>query len=296
MNRVIITGAGGFVGSALTQKMIDNGIEVVAVSPNYNSNFPDNLLVKRIETVIKDQDELFKMIPKGQYDAFYHLAWRGINGAEKADPWIQLDNIKMSLSCAYVASRLKCEKFLCAGTVAERAVESLPGLEMTNGGMAYSTAKQCAHLMLETYCKNIGLKFIWMQFSNIYGVQNKTGNLVSYTLEQLKTGKAATFGPALQPYDFIFIDDLIEAVYRLRMGETKSNCYFIGSGKPRILKDYLNEIGREYGKPELIKIGVRPDDGIRYRMEMFDTSNLVADIGKYVTDSFEEHVKYIIQN
>ena len=49
-----------------------------------------------------------------------------------------------------------------------------------------------------------------MQFSNIYGVGNKTGNLVSYTLGELMAGKEATFGPALQPYDFIYVDDLIE--------------------------------------------------------------------------------------
>ena len=46
-----------------------------------------------------------------------------------------------------------------------------------------------------------------MQFSNIYGVGNKTGNLVSYTLGELMAGKEAAFGPALQPYDFIYVDD-----------------------------------------------------------------------------------------
>jgi nucleoside-diphosphate-sugar epimerase len=54
-----------------------------------------------------------------------------------------------------------------------------------------------------------------MQFSNIYGIGNNTGNLVSYTLGELILNKEANFGPALQPYDFIYVDDLIEAVYRL---------------------------------------------------------------------------------
>lgn len=296
MSKVIITGAGGFVGSALTQKMVNNGIEVVAISQYYNSTFPNNPLIKKIETEIIDQDELIDMIPENQYDAFYHLAWRGINGVEKSDLFIQLNNIKISLLCASVASRLKCKKFLCSGTVAERAVESLSSIDMISGGMAYSTAKQCTHLIIETYCKNIGLNFVWMQFSNIYGPQNKTGNLVSYTLEQLRAGRNAIFGPAMQPYDFIFVDDIIEAIYRLGLKDTKHNYYFIGSGKPRILKDYLNEIGAEYGKPELIKIGVRPDDKIRYKMEMFDISNLVSDIGEYITASFEEHIKYTIHN
>ncbi len=97
-----------------------------------------------------------------------------------------------------------------------------------------------------------------MQFSNVYGPRNKTGNLVSYTIGELLAGREATFGPALQPYDFIFIDDLIEAVYRLAFRKTQKNTYFIGSGKPRILKDYLSEIGVICNKAGLIKIGVRP--------------------------------------
>ena len=76
--------------------------------------------------------------------------------------------------------------------------------------MMYGVAKHACRLIVEDYCKNIGQNFVWMQFSNIYGVGNKTGNLVSYTLGELMAGKEATFSPALQPYDFIYVEDLIE--------------------------------------------------------------------------------------
>ena len=76
-----------------------------------------------------------------------------------------------------------------------------------------------------------------MQFSNIYGPRNNTGNLISYTLDQLLSGKEATFGPAQQPYDFIYSDDLIEAAFRLGTMKTERNAYFIGSGSPRLLKN-----------------------------------------------------------
>ena len=202
----------------------------------------------------------------------------------------------MAMNCATAAKNINCQKILCAGTIAERATESLSNLDKTSGGMVYGVAKHITHLMLETYCKNIGLDFVWMQFSNIYGPENKTGNLVSYTIGELEKGNEATFGPALQPYDFIYVNDLIKAVIRLGQNKTNKNCYFIGSGKPRILKDYLLEIGEQYGKKELIKLGIRSDDGIKYTLDMFDTSELVNDIGNYTSVDFSEGIRYTINN
>ncbi len=297
MKKVIITGANGFIGSSLIEKMIENGIEVVALDISFEeSQLPESKLIIPIEVNLDNSQEILSSIPEGNYDALYHFAWQGVNGVDKADPIVQLKNCQMAINCATVAKALKCKKLLCAGTIAEQATNSLSQLEKTSGGMMYGVAKHCTHLLLESHCKNIGQDFVWMQFSNIYGPNNKTGNLVSYTIGELIKGNEATYGPALQPYDFIYVEDLIEAVYKLGMSQTTYNCYFIGSGEPRILKEYLLEIGREYGCEDLIKIGVRPDDGIVYTMDMFDTKKLKDDIGNYVTKSFTEGIRYTLEN
>lgn len=297
MKNVIVTGANGFIGSSLIRKLIDRNVGVVALDISFtNSKLPESPLIQKIEISLGNADELVSAIPANDYDAFYHLAWAGVNGSEKADPVVQLSNIQMTMHCANAAKKMDCKKFLCAGTIAERSVESLHNLETTGGGMMYGVAKHCAYLMLETYCKNIGLDFVWMQFSNIYGPSNKTGNLVSYTIGELKKGNVASFGPAMQPYDFIYVEDLIEAVRRLGEQKTKHNFYFIGSGESRLLKDYLKEIGRLYGNEALVQIGLRPDDGIRYREEMFDTTLLKAEIGEYTTMSFTEGIQYTLEN
>lgn len=297
MERVIVTGANGFIGSSLIKKLVKKNVEVIALDIAFtNSKLPQCELIKEIEVGLDDAKKLEEAIPTNQYDAFYHFAWAGVNGPSKANPVIQLKNAEMTMNCATVAKNIGCGKLLCAGTLAERATESLPELEKTNGGMLYGVAKHATHLMLETYCKNIGLDYVWMQFSNIYGPENKTGNLVSYTIGELAKGIEATFGPALQPYDFIYVDDLIEAVYRLGERDTKQNTYFIGSGEPRVLKDYLTEIGQQYGRVDLIKIGLRPDDGIKYDWEMFNTADLKTDIGEYTTKTFTEGIKYTLEN
>ena len=296
MKKVIITGANGFIGSSLVKRMLQDGVEVFAIDINFSvCHLPESPLVHCIETGLDDKEMLVSQLDDAkEADAFYHLAWRGVNGLDKANPAVQLDNAKMATLCTAAVKELGCKKFLCAGTVAEQSVHSLPNLTATSGGMMYGVAKHCTHLMLETYCKNIGLPFVWMQFSNIYGVGNKTGNLVSYTLGELMAGKEPSFGPAEQPYDFIYVDDLIEAVYRLGKNETSQNCYFVGSGEPRILKEYLLEIGELCGRREAVKIGLRADDGIRYDFGMFDTEALRKDIGEYVGTHFTEGIKKTI--
>ena len=289
MKKVIVTGGNGFIGSSLIKKLTEKGIEVVAVDLCFaNSRLPESTLITTIEAGV--DAFLIDKLPVGEYDAFYHLAWRGVNGAEKADPTVQLSNIQMAVDCANICKQLGVKKYLCAGTVAENATYSLPHLSQTNGGMMYGVAKHACNLIIENYCKNIGLPFVWMQFSNIYGVGNKTGNLVSYTLGELMAGKEATFGPAQQPYDFIYVDDLIEAVYRLGNNDTPKAFYYIGSGVPRKLADYLLRIGELAGCTDRVRIGVRVDDGIKYTMEMFDNSDLVSAVGNYVSTTFDEGI------
>lgn len=288
MKNIIVAGANGFLGKTLIKRLIKEDVHIWAISRTFNDKIFSNL-----DKVTKVNNErAWTVLSETQsYDLFYNFAWQGVNGSEKAEYNVQINNIKLTLHYAELAYSLHCKKYLCAGTIAERAIDSLSFLKTTTGGMMYGVAKACTHLFLEAYCKNIGLNFIWMQFANIYGPENKTGNLVSYTIEQLQKCKNAAFGPALQPYDFLYIDDLIEAVYRLGITETKKNFYYIGSGQPSILKEYLLEIGSIMGKTELIKIGERADDGIVYTEDMFDIDDLVDEIGNYNKTSFTEGMK-----
>lgn len=295
--KVIITGANGFIGSSLVQKFVNNGIDVLAIDASFaDTRIKANDHVKKIESSLIDLDDLKHLIQKNDYDLFYNLAWRGVNGPDKSRYDVQLNNILISLRCAELAKELGCKKYLCAGTIAERSIESLPLLNKTSSGMMYAAAKKCNHIMLENYCKNIDLNFIWMQFSNIYGPNNKTGNLISYTLTQLKQGLPATFGPAQQPYDFIYVDDLVEAIFRLGINTTKKNFYFIGSGSPMILSNYLTKIGTVFRRQDLIQIGIREDDNIKYDFEMMAIDELVSEIGNYVSGTFDELIKYTIEH
>lgn len=291
MKNVIVTGANGFIGSSLVNRLIKKGVKVVAIDISFERTLihdSDNVL--KIESSLDDLDYLKEHIPSVEYDLMYHLAWAGVNGQNKSDPAIQLNNIQLSINCVNLCKDIGVRKIFCAGTVAEQSVHSLPNLTQTSNGMMYGIAKHCAHLFVEDYCKNIGMSFVWMQFSNIYGVGNRTGNLVNYTLCELMKGNNAYFGPATRPYDFIYIDDLLEAIYRLGCIDTDNNFFYIGSGLPRILMEYLFKIGDLVGARNKICLGVRPDDAINYDFSMFDSDPLKSAIGEYATTSFEDGV------
>lgn len=295
MKKIIVSGASGFVGSSLVRRLLNEDVHIWTLDKQYREgSIPESDKITRLKDNL-DINELKELFNNTGFDSFYNIAWQGVNGPDKAKYDIQTNNIMLTLRYAELAKTLDCKKYLCAGTIAECAIESLPGIKHTSGGMMYSAAKYCSHILLETYCKNIGLDFVWMQFSNIYGPRNKTGNLISYTLEQLKKGEAACFGPAQQPYDFLYVDDLIEAICRLGIQETKDNFYYIGSGKPRLLEQYLRAVGEIFGRPDLIHIGERADDGIKYEYEMMDSTKTIADIGKYTSGTFEEKIRYTIE-
>lgn len=294
---VVITGANGFIGSHLVKKFLDAGDTVYAIVKDHNEDVSHisecpNIIYCDLDNL----DSVYYELKNVERPVFYHLAWAGVNGSFKADYTTQIMNVKMALDVASFAKKLNSCCFLCAGTIAEKAINSFPFLEKIAGSQMYGVGKVATRYFIEAYCKNVGLPFVWMRFSNIYGPDNKTGNLISYTLSQLQKNEEAVFGPALQPYDFIYVDDLIEAAFRLGRKETHANTdYFIGSGSPRVLRDYLEEVGRLYGKPELIKMGLRADDGIKYTMDMFDTSNTIAEVGDYISKNFTDGIKYTIE-
>lgn len=292
MKKAIITGANGFVGAWLTKELTDRGAEVYAVIKDKNediSNITRFDGVKIIYCELENIKNLHETI-KDEVDCFYHLAWAGSGGALRADYTVQLSNTKCACDAAYAAKQIGCKKFLAAGTVTENIVDSTLGMENVSQNMMYGICKKTTHLLLNAYCTMIDLPFIWMQFSNIYGPGNFSGNLISYTLTELIGGRRPSFSKGSQPYDFVYIKDLVKAAYLLGEKEVKGKSYFLGSGSSRLLCEYLSDIPKILGNGYSVGIGERPEDGIEYKPEWFDISDLSDDTGFKADHSFEEGI------
>lgn len=297
MKKVIVTGANGFIGSWLCKELTEKGIRVFAIVRNENSNIEKidkNDNIKIIYCELDKISELKNKILDRDIDVFYHLAWSGSGGKDRSNYNTQLLNVKYACDCANIAKELKCEKFLCAGTITEKIAENALSINKKSENLIYGLAKHTTHYMIDIICKKIDLDYVWMQFANIYGPYDKTDNIINYTLKSFNEGTVPEFSDGNQMCDFIYIKDLVKAIYLLGEKNTHSNFYFLGSGYPRMLKEYLIAIRDAYNGKCEIGLGKRPDYNIDYKKEWFDISKLQQDTGYKSYFTFEEGINETI--
>lgn len=277
MKKVLIAGAGGYIGKNLAEALKGKAeILGIDIAPGY---------VNPAE--LKNLD--------GKYDVFYNLAWRGKGGAQRADYNLQIDNVRSALDFYREAVRLGCTKYICAGTIGELMVELPECAHIRSQNFVYINAKNFLHRVLNSIEEQAKCRVIWARLGNLYGGGMSGGNLVDYTIGKLANSEEAIFGPAEQPYDFVHAYDCADALARIGLEDgVVSDEFYVGSGDVRQLKDFLNEIGKVAGKPELIKVGGRPDDGTRYRQEWFSIADLQRETGYVPQIEFAKGVEGLL--
>lgn len=291
MQRVVITGANGFVGSALAKELVTSGVEVIALDmEGCNGNIPDSSLVTFYPISLDKIMEVEKKLIVKNIDTFYHFAWAGSAGTARFDTALQLQNAQWTVDCLRLAQKIGCKRFVNAGSIMEleaiRAVfcaENKPGL-----GYIYGSGKLVAHAMCKSVAADLGIDLIWAMITNAYGVGEKSPRMVNTTIQKCIRGEAPQFTAGIQNYDFVYIDDVARA-FRLIGQRGIPFCeYIIGSSHARPLKDFLLEM-KEAIAPEVEFIfGNVPYTGINQPLEEFDCSKTEKDTGFSAEISFGE--------
>lgn len=292
MQSALITGSNGFIGRNFIKYLVRKGVRVYAVSRSVeDSSLRDFPNVQLIDNELKDLSELEDLPGEGiPPDTFYHFAWSGTTGVQRADYVMQLENARYVCDAAKLSKKLGCRRFISLGTITEKVVPYAVEHHCVSPALTYAIAKVAASNMLEVVCKAEDIDYIWVRLSNIYGGENTNGNLISYTLEEFKKGRTPSYGPCLQPYNFTYIDDVVEALYLL--GDKimpHESTYFLSNGEYRILKDYITEISEVFQRP--IEIGKRADDGIRYEEEWFTDTRIQKDFGFSPKHRFSDAIR-----
>jgi nucleoside-diphosphate-sugar epimerase len=189
LKNVIVTGATGFVGFALTRELVRQGLNVTVLCRKGSARRGrlDGLPVKIIECDLTNNDN-FTL--QGEYDTFYHLAWEGErNGFES-----QYKNIERTIFCLELAKKSGCKRFICTGSQAEYG--EVPGdvliTEDTtlNPVTSYGSVKAAAYYLVRDYAKRLGLDCTWVRIFSVYGPNDNPNSLIPQILTAKKENRS----------------------------------------------------------------------------------------------------------
>ena len=297
--KIIVTGANGFVGSHLLKTLSDNGEHVIAVVRNEHErieNIKDIPGVNIIYCELDDIENLSALIGNEDIDCCIHLAWEGANGSARANTDIQLNNVKRTLRLCKTLSEIGVRRFVGIGTLAEKDVNNyIPTDGATpNPVSCYGTAKLATQYMSKAVCTELKIEHIWCQLSNLYGVGDGTNNFINFASKLMLTGGRPAFTPGEQMYDFVYITDIANGIYRAAKYGKNNTAYYIGSGHQQKLKEYIFKI-RDTIDPSIeLYLGEIPFNGVCLADEEFDSSKLINDTGYQAEVLFEEGIQKTI--
>lgn len=293
MKNVIVTGANGFIGKTLVNTLLEKGYHVVALDVRFDDVLVNDERVTCVNVLNKEVSELKSEIPIDEYMCFFHLAWAGTSGPARADYVVQLNNVKLACDYIKLCGVVGCKRVVYASSINEmETYEYLQSDEIEpSGGYIYGTGKLAAHLMGETVAKLNGIEFIPVIITNIYGVGEKSARMIYTSINKLVHKEHCSFTAGYQTYDFIYITDAINSIIAVAEKGKAFNRYYIGSGEPKPLREFLLEM-RDIVDPEAeIGLGDIPFKGVDISYDQFDLRKVERETDYVNKVSFVEGIK-----
>ena len=275
---VVITGATGFIGSNLARVFLEHGSVVYALVRPGSKNrtaLPVHENLKVVDCGLEHVEDCIPVI--GHADAFFHLAWGGVNREEIDSPQVQARNVAGSLECVRTAARLGCGIFMDAGSRVEYgAVDGMMQEDVECHPInQYGKAKWEFYQKAAPLCRELGLNYFHLRFFSVYGYGDHPWSIISTLVRDLRRDKKVSLSACRHQWNFMYIEDAVQAVYELYRhgradGAPYSHIVNIAGSDTRPLRSFVEEIheivgGRgelEYGTFVQAKEGalsIRPD-------------------------------------
>jgi len=297
MRRAIVCGGAGFVGSAVVEALIRHGVEVCAVVKPGFQDSPERfrlegLHIPVVECDLRDISTLGRCLPWDGADVFYQLAWEGTSGEEMTDYSLQLQNVKWTLDSIAAAAKLRCRKFIGAGTISQDELATEEGRRYQGDRhRLYRCAAQMCEYMGQSVAYEQGIEFIWPVIANVYGEGELSPRLMTTLIRKLIAGESMDMSAGGQTYDFLYRSDAGEAFYRIGEFGRPNRRYNIASGEMRSLKAYLCQVNKMIAPAIELGWGRRPTSGAALGRGSFDISALQEDTGFEPEVSFPEGIR-----
>lgn len=298
MNQVVITGADGFIGSNFIKKLIQDNVEVWAVLYP-QSNTKDRIYALKnvhcVETDIAKLSENHSKFPN-EVDAFYHFAWQGVNAQERDDLNVQLVNIDLCLKAIQFASDIHAKKFILPGSTSEYLYYGKPINEnaVPSPQNAYGSVKVALRYLADQFARQCNIGFIYTVITGIYAADRRDNNVIFYVIDRLLRGMKPSVTKLEQLWDYINIQDVVEALELIGDKGQPGAFYAVGCGDNQPLRNYIEMIHQLIDPTLPIGIGDIPYNNDILPSSCIDLAKLHEDTGFVPKIKFESGIKDVI--
>ena len=260
--KILITGGTGFIGYHLSKRCIKLGWSVTSLSSNSPKQNKKIKGVKYIKVDIRDKKELFKI--KKDFDYIVNLAG-----------YVDHSNKKKTLESHYIGCKnlaslflnKKIKKFVQVGSSIEYGKSRSPQIEKKKISQStfsvYGKAKLLSTKYLMAIYKKEKFPATVIRLYLVYGPNQDINRVIPITIKNALLDKKFNCSTGLQFRDFIYIDDVINAILKiLKNRKTNGEIINIGTNEPVRIKDLIIRICSLVGsgKPIFGKIKLRKDE------------------------------------
>lgn len=269
---VMITGASGFVGSAIVRALRAGARPLVALGKRP----PDASPAEKWEQVdLLDTASVEAALARHRPATLIHAAWArsrpgGLWDAPDNDRWRD-------------ASMALFERFWQAGgrhvvgcgSCAEYAPSDTPCREDATRiapQSRYGRAKAELYDLAAARADRLGGTLAWARIFYLFGPHEAAARLVPSVIDSLLRGEAARTGSGLVSRDFALVDDVGQGIAALAESGA-SGAYNVATGHAVLLRDLVARIGEIMERPGLVRIGALPD-------RTGEAPLIAADVGK----------------
>lgn len=298
MNKVVVVGANGFIGSHLCLHLATQGYQVIAL---VQKGFPYDILQNKDNITCLDFsfDDLHLLNGNPNLESatmLYHLAWAGVSTTFKNEAITQAQNVLYGIKVLEFADTNGIRRVIVPGSASEYACGKgiIDGHNNPAPSDLYSAAKVATRYVCQTYARQHNIQFLWATITSIYGPGRNDNNLITYAIKTLLQGEKPSFTGLEQQWDYLYIDDLMSALQAIGEKGIDGKIYPVGSGEHKQMAEYV-KILRDKIDPSLpLGIGDLPYKNKTIDNQVLDITALKVDTGFAPRYTFEQGIELTI--